>query len=167
MSESRRKRDGNGHWAERSTVIEFNDEVRGLNAREEVEVSEKDEIADLRLDLEPNPFLLGEDERDERTARKVRELESRFEQEIQEIDEAELAAASDPKNQVFDRMLPGRARTRAENYADARDARMTELGMSLAELDYEEYGAAQPSNDQASVAEEEQEARRKGIELEI
>lgn len=167
MRETTRNRGSGVYWADRNHAREFNDEVLGLNEREEVEVGENDEVVDLRLDLEPNPFLLADDDRDERVASKVSELQGRFEQEIQELDEAEIAADNDLKNRFLDRMLPGHARSRAENYAEARDARMYELGMSLSELDYHELGGAQLSNDESLVREEVQETRKKGLDLEF
>ena len=150
---------------DRSSAEDFNRGVAGDTKLEEEVAVEQRQPQARYLTLEPNPFLIDVEEKEDRMAEQVGELQSRYEQEIQELDEAEIADASDVKNRVFDRMLPGHARTRAENYVAAREAKEWELGMNLSELDYQEFGVEEPSNDEAVNLEQEQESEEQALDF--
>jgi len=152
---------------DRSPARDFNRGVAGDATRGEEGAIESHQPQEPQLRLEPNPFLGDFDDRQDRMAEKAGELQSQFEQEIQELDEAEISAAADVKNQVLDRLLPGHARTRAENFVDARETKEWELGASLAELDYQEFGAEEPSNDEAIYEKERRESEREELDLDL
>jgi hypothetical protein len=152
---------------ERSSAEAFNRGSRGEECLEEERVVATDAPQQLRLDREPNPFLIDVEEREDRMAEMVGELQSRYEQEIQELDEAEIADAGDLKNRFLDRIFPSNARERAEHYTSERDARMYDLAIELAAAEGVEFGLREPSNDEALRLGEEEELTKKGLDFEI
>jgi len=160
------RENGRQGWTERSSTEAFNRGVAGEKSHAKEAAMERRDAPAPRLSLEPNPFLVDLEEREDRMAEMVGELQSRYEQEIQELDEAEIADGNDVKSRFLDRLLPAHARDRAERYADAREAKIYELGVGLAELDVQEFGPQEPSNDEANYEQERQDCEAEELDFE-